>query len=1292
MPCSRSSIYAAATAGILGVASLGHTVRSLDGHSGSDWLTNVLDLSNPALLALFVCWLWGRESWAPSFSLGSDRRTVVAVVGGSIASWWSLVVVMLVAFDAPSDDTSTTTDRIATALWFRPFGAPLPGLSVGVLLFNCGCAAALIWIIRRLVRQRGSVVIIAVVLAVLGIVVSVAFAASDAPEFGARSTLLGNLHVVALGIAGAELFKRRGWPNPDVGRARWVTGLAWVAPGTIGFGEPAFLLIARQYRDRSVVVQGVTELSGRLVTPFLWSLCVAVAAGVLLAACWSFGRAKLRHDALGWFRTWQALATVLAFAYFVRLYGLLAIAPEQTDAGDPFYYHVTANMLARGRGFPEPFSWVAYQQQTPSAIHGPLYPFVLSISSRLGGTDYFDHKMLSLLIGVSLVAATWALARHLGGPVVALTAAGFAAVYPSLWVIDSLMYPEALMATLVVLCVWMTYRWRVVPSWALSVGIGSLIGLAALARGEAVLLGPLMVTPWMLRHRDLTLRRRWQHLVAAGVACLLVLTPWMIRNASQFNNFVPLSNNGNEVLVYANCDLAYHGKWAGYWNFDCQQRVRDEIGELPGDESDRALAWRQRGVDYAKANADELPRVVAMRVLRQWELVRPLQNVEFAAIEGRDQGASTLGLLMFYGLAILSAIGGFSIRKRVWPMASQFVAVTITAAYTYGTIRFRAPAEPMLCVLGAFGALIVAKRASIWIKAAPAINDSRDGNHPSIPFVMGGRGGLRPRVAGAWRLGALHTWLALGAVGVLVAIPLRGLYHTTGGTMEEGFMLAFPERILAGDLPNRDFLHLYGPGSLHVLAGWFSVFGFTLEAERTFGLLQHVAIITALFTLARPWGRLAASLVAGLSVFLILTPVGLTAMAWNGGVALVLWSVVFALRAGHSTRRGPNLITAGLLAGLALTYRPDLALVLGLVYGWFIWRNREWREVTFGAVVGLIPMWVHMALVGPLTAFEGMFIDPVFRLRAGRELPTPPSWTRLDGSLQAVAELIPPWWGIPALPAEKSLFLWFFAMLAAPPVMLWVARRTTRLGGRPVHAETLTAVALISLGLLPQGLQRPDSAHLAWVTCVSFPFLILVGYEWVHGHSPGHEWPRKRMLQVAASVTVLMLVITPLFTFRYWLLHARVSVGNVQQPFEVERNGRRFYLGEYLAADATAQAIADLDRLMEPGETLIVGPADLRRTWYSDAFWYYLFPDLAPGTQFIEMDPGLANEPGGPLADELRANDWVVLTRLWDGWVEPNSSQDYGSDEPNQVIRDDYCLVGSYNDGLVELHRRCSDG
>jgi len=43
--------------------------------------------------------------------------------------------------------------------------------------------------------------------------------------------------------------------------------------------------------------------------------------------------------------------------------------------------------------------------------------------------------------------------------------------------------------------------------------------------------------------------------------------------------------------------------------------------------------------------------------------------------------------------------------------------------------------------------------------------------------------------------------------------------------------------------------------------------------------------------------------------------------------------------------------------------------------------------------------------------------------------------------------------------------------------------------------------------------------------------------------------------------------------------------------------------------------------MSKPGERLLVGPSDLRRTWYSDAFFYYLFPELTPATRFIEMDP-----------------------------------------------------------------------
>ena len=188
----------------------------------------------------------------------------------------------------------------------------------------------------------------------------------------------------------------------------------------------------------------------------------------------------------------------------------------------------------------------------------------------------------------------------------------------------------------------------------------------------------------------------------------------------------------------------------------------------------------------------------------------------------------------------------------------------------------------------------------------PAVDMASDGRvvrDDDTAFVLGGTGGLRRRDRGA-----LGTWLGIAIVGVLVAIPLRGLYRFTGGTMEEGFMLYFPERIARGDVPNVDFLHLYGPGSLHVLTGWFELFGYSLPAERTFGLLQHLGIIFGLFTLARAWGRATATAVAALAVFYVMTPIALTAMAWNGGLALTLWSTVLVVRGlhrveAHSRRR-----------------------------------------------------------------------------------------------------------------------------------------------------------------------------------------------------------------------------------------------------------------------------------------------------------------------------------------------------------------------------------------------------
>jgi 4-amino-4-deoxy-L-arabinose transferase-like glycosyltransferase len=1065
--------------------------------------------------------------------------------------------------------------------------------------------------------------------------------------------------------------------------------LAVAAPGLLLAGEMSFVTIARQYRDAVTDTVLGLRLDHPFAPTFLWSACLAAGIGVLLTATVLVGVRRVRTG------RWPAdpypiaLAAVVAGGFAVRVATWLTIAPERTDGGDPLFYHVTANTIAQGRGFPEPLNWLDSATHIPSAVHGPLYPLVLSLSSRLGGTTYVDHKFLSILIGSATVWVTALVAQRLAGRRAAIAAGVLAAVYPNLWLIDSLLFPEGLFALLTTLCVLVAYQWRDHPVVWRAVLLGALIGLAALTRGEGVLLGLLLAMPWMLRHRVIALRERWRQLVLAGVACVAVIAPWTIRNVVQFEEFVPLSTNSNEVIMYANCPEVYSGRLLGYWSFQCQQDHRAEFGEPPGDESEKAVYWREVGLEYARENLDRVPVVVAARVLRQWELFRPWQSVEFSTIENRDKDSATLGLAMYYALVPAAIAGAVMLRRRrvpLLPLGAQVLSVTLTAAYAYGTVRFRAPVEPVLCVLAGVAAVPVARRAREWL-APPDLPVAHIPEQDDTAYVLGGSGGLRRR-----ELGARRSWLGIGIVLAAVALPLRGLYRTTGGTMEEGFMLAFPERMWAGDVPNVDFLHLYGPGSLHVLMVWYEAFGYTLGAERTFGLLQHLGIIFGLYALARAWGHAAATVVAVLSTLLILTPIGLTAMAWNGGVALALWSAVFAVRALHLAdprQRRNAWLGAGALAGFALTYRPDLIVAVGLVLGWLVWRQRSaWRPVLVGALVGAIPMWVHLVAAGPSAAIRGMVLDPVFELRPGRELPVPPSWDRLDGALQAIAEQVPPWWRLPALTASASLYLWFWAMLAiavgSVVLALYLYRRT---GGAP-RTVVLVAASLFGLGIVPQALQRPDSTHLSWVTCVSWPFAVIGVVELVRLVRPTSH-PRRRLLIGGTAVAVLMFVVAPLFTYRYYLQSVRVSAGVVPGAFPVERDGRRFYLGDQRPWRATRDAIAALDAVAEPGERLFVGPQDLRRTWYNDTFFYWMFPELEPATYFMEMDPGIADEEGSGLAEDLASADWAILTGFWNGWREPNASMEFGSDRPNQVLAEQFCEYASFEDDLVVLYRRC---
>ncbi|MCU1452363.1 MAG: hypothetical protein JWN46_509, partial [Acidimicrobiales bacterium] len=355
-----------------------------------------------------------------------------------------------------------------------------------------------------------------------------------------------------------------------------------------------------------------------------------------------------------------------------------------------------------------------------------------------------------------------------------------------------------------------------------------------------------------------------------------------------------------------------------------------------------------------------------------------------------------------------------------------------------------------------------------------------------------------------WRRVSWRSGVAVGVVGLAFALPLRALFRYQGPPMEEGFMLVFPERVLHGAIPNRDFLHLYGPGSLWALAAWFKVAGTSLASERAFGLAQLAGIVFGVMALARPWGRWASAAAGLVGVLIATTAIGLTALAWNGAVALGVIALWIGLRArrwltddeaadapDRERRAGRLLLASGIVAGLALLFRPDLVMGAVLGFGGALWgldRRRVQRWIA-GLGIGLAPYLVHLALAGPGHAVQGMLLDPVFRLRGGRTLPVPPSWNHLDGALQAVAQLRVPGWSLPAPAVSHQLVLWFLLLpvvvLGTVGVGLWRVRAEPD-AWRP---RVLLAVGLFGLGLMPQALQRPDTTHLAWVSCVPLAFL-----------------------------------------------------------------------------------------------------------------------------------------------------------------------------------------------------------
>lgn len=468
--------------------------------------------------------------------------------------------------------------------------------------------------------------------------------------------------------------------------------------------------------------------------------------------------------------------------------------------------------------------------------------------------------------------------------------------------------------------------------------------------------------------------------------------------------------------------------------------------------------------------------------------------------------------------------------------------------------------------------------------------------------------------------------LLLVAVFVFSLGYLRvGLEHGLS-LYDEGVVNVGATRILAGELPYRDYWECHAPGQLYLTAAVFKLFGPSVIVGRILVLLMCAALAMVVFNLAR--------LVAGgwawlvwLLFLAVFYPTGYAAVpaafmptGTLGVIASLLCTTLFL-----QTRKSPWLLGAGLIVGLTALVRQDLgvysALGEGLVLAGFLRHQRlplrrlVWFFLPIAAIVG--PVVIVFLLKVPWSVLVYNFWTfPLQVFPSTRDLPYP--------RLSTPPLPLETWWQLLDSGYALRKLSWLAPFYVPPVVYLltlgWLLTRKLRerCGGEGWDVTCWVALLLLIVGAISFNFLRirPDLAHLMPFGLPALLLLgLLAGWMW-QGCAAGRA---RAALGLGALGLAAVILVVP---------------GLVRWGFALRESWRPPPYGTFTAPRAAGIRVGATERACEEAvawvrenvpsnETLFVGSARHDRLFINHLMLYFL-TERPPATRYHELHPGVA--------------------------------------------------------------------